>query len=136
MPVEQYNAVQAQLFEYFPGFSTLGLNKYCLVGRCASNSAFKRSGITRGNCNSPACLNILSFTNNGTLTDTDITIIQTSSDCAKYATNEEGVTGSNPLPITPGPVPVTSSSTFWIWLIAGIIVAIIIVIIIIFASRK
>ena len=81
MQQEQYTKFSNQLFSEFPGFSSLGLNPYCLVPQCAA-SPYKRSGITKATCNLPQCLNIGVFNNNGTFVNSSVTINQNASGCA------------------------------------------------------
>jgi hypothetical protein len=146
MAESQYSALQLELNNLFPGFSVLGLNQYCLVGACSA-SPYKRSGIHEGNCDTPTCLNIVSFNNNGTLTNSSIEIIQSSSDCVEYT---GGITPipPEPTPTPPGttpvipleppveqPNPVIQGYTFWqrygTWIIVGVIVFVLIIVILI-----
>lgn len=76
MAALQYQNLEKSLFAAFPQFSDFGLNQYCLVAQCAS-SPYKRSSITKATCNLPKCLNISSFNNNGSITNTEINVIQT-----------------------------------------------------------
>jgi uncharacterized membrane protein YgcG len=75
LPLTQYNNYADELFKLFPGYSTFGSNKYCLVSYCAS-SPYRNVSIG-AKCNVPQCLNILSFENNGTFDNSDIIINQT-----------------------------------------------------------
>ena len=115
MPEEQYQSFAQEIFKIFEGFGSIGLIDQCLVPRCASGG-FK-STITTKTCPLPACLNIVTFNNDGTFDNSNVQINQ-NVDCA------------NIKPVGGGNVPIPVNNT-WIWIILAIIAAIIIFVIII-----
>ena len=116
MPEEQYQSFAQEIFKTYEGFGSIGLINQCLVPQCASGG-FK-STITTKTCPLPACLNIVTFNNDGTFNNSDVTINQTS-DCANIKPVGGGGGGGG-------------GDWTWLW-IALAIIAVIIVLIVIFA---
>ncbi|MEM3858100.1 MAG: hypothetical protein QW478_01695 [Candidatus Micrarchaeaceae archaeon] len=84
MRQQQYNNFAATVLSYYPGYTsyiqTPGFVTQCLLNQCA-NSPFK-SFATTATCNLPQCLEIVTFNNDGTFNNSNVTI-NTSSDCTK-----------------------------------------------------
>jgi hypothetical protein len=125
MPQQQYDNYTQQLEQEFPGFTRLGIVDRCLLPQCASSS-FKSTQTTQ-QCNVPQCINIASFSNNGTFDRSSVTINQ-SGDCANIVGGGGG--GSQP------PQQQTLTPTIIAIIILSIIIIIIIFIIIISNSQK
>jgi hypothetical protein len=126
MPEPQYTAFQAEIAKNYIGFGNLGFINQCLVPQCAS-SDFKTTVIGKA-CELPACLNIATFTNQGTFDNSNVTINQNISGCA----NIKPISGPNP--------PPNPNNLTWLWVtigvILGIIILAIIIILIVMYSRK
>uniref|UniRef100_A0A6C0IZF2 Uncharacterized protein n=1 Tax=viral metagenome TaxID=1070528 RepID=A0A6C0IZF2_9ZZZZ len=151
MPQDQYDNFANQLFDLYPGFANLGLNKRCLIPQCA-DSPYKTVGTTK-QCLVPKCINFASFTNNGTFDQSKITINQNAPGCANIVGPTPGPgPGPGPGP-TPGPGPgprpgpgpgpgpgptPAPSGTNWaliIGIILGVVVLIIIIIVVVLLAR-
>ena len=121
LPVEIYNNLQETLVAEFPGFQFVGEDKRCLFPTCASSN-FLTQEIGKA-CKVPACINLASVTNNGTLKG-GVNIKQTN-DCQKIASQtakiEEKV--------------VSWIEKYWIWIVLDIAVLIVLIIIIIVISN-
>lgn len=89
----QYAAYRQSLLGYFPGFNALDESAPCLVWQCA-NSPYK-SEATTGTCNTPECLNIYSFDNDGGfILGSNFNIVQNQT-CSKYTGNQTPIKKSS-----------------------------------------
>jgi hypothetical protein len=117
MPEDQYIAFTQELSKNYVGFNLDTTPAPCLVPQCAAGK-FK-SEVTKAVCPIPACLNIATFTNNGSFDNSNVTINQTDSGCTGIKPK------TTPTPPTPPP------SLTWLWIVIAIIAAVFILIVII-----
>lgn len=119
MPAEQYTAFEQEISANYVGFGNLGFIDQCLVPNCAS-SPFKTTTIGQA-CKLPACLNIATFTNDGTFDNSTVTINQSTAGCANIKPVGSGGNVTN---------------WTWLWVMIAIFAIIIILIIIISLTVK
>ena len=124
LPVEVYDNLQASLVAEFPGFQYVDENERCLFPTCASSN-FLTQSIGKA-CRLPACINIASVTNDGTIKG-GVNIKQ-SNECI----NASKQTGNKSLP---GEAKSWIENN-WIWIVLGIGILIVLIIIIIIISNS
>ena len=129
----QYENLRDSLDDQFPGLGSLVGNSRCLFTPCV-NSAFKTAGMG-GVCTTPACLNIASIENDGSIGG-DVTVEQ-NAECASF---DEVVNGDGDGDGSEPPAEQSWFSRNLIYIIIGAIlllaIIIIIIVIIVVASRN
>jgi hypothetical protein len=93
MPEKQYENFETQLNGLYPSFGNLGLVDECLLPQCASSQY--KSTITTATCKLPQCINIASFTNEGTFNNSSVTITQSGGACANLVNNNAPINSSH-----------------------------------------
>ena len=94
---EQYQNYAESLFNVFPGYEglgfSLGFKAPCLFLPCSSSDY---PSITTGqDCNLPPCLIVNSFTNDGSFTNSNVTITDTTGQCSELTGTLGGSNGSD-----------------------------------------
>lgn len=112
----QYQAYRNSLLSAYPGFNQIEESAPCLVWQCAS-SPYK-STYTLDPCTTPQCVNVVSFNNDGSFSNSNVNINQ-SNTCTKLS----------------GVAPSKSKSSKLIWFLIIIIILILVLIIMGYFAR-
>lgn len=118
----QYDALGGQLFDEFPGYSNIGMNRRCLFPDCAK-TPYKT--IRTATCDVPDCINFFSWFLNGTFDRSSITVNQEIEGCGGL-TQEAGPTDR---PQPPPPPPRTNQLPAILLLVAVAIVLLVLMIV-------
>ena len=124
-----YDRLRDSLIAEFPGFKTVDENERCLFPPCASNATKWPTRDIGRFCRLPACINIASINNDGTIKGG--TQINQNNACQNIK-NQTGDPGQSPSEETKSWL-----ERHWVWLTLGlgVLVVLIIVILIILASE-